>query len=398
MQEQLPPLPHLVVDEPKRSPWAIAGIFFLSLMVLAIPLGIYLVSQRTQLTPQAADDKPIPETTAGIILESKLSPEARGGIIPVDVYVKSPGEAVNLVNAQINYDPNLLSIDKVATDAASIGQPVIFNKWLEARADNIKGSTSVIAAVPNPGVLSADQPDQKIYLATLHIRPKAEGTAVLEVTSQSQLLRNSDNSNLFQTGSDLVLNLSGAAGGPDPSSSPKPSPGENPPLLVLTNPVVATNYSYFKPIEIIWSSFNVERIVQINLLVNGEIFGPVAQNLDAKEGKTALAPQEILPLPYIQLSNTYQLEVTGVSKNGEVVKITSAPFGILGLDEVAGTPPDAATFAQNQLSINDASRMMSFYLVLPLADKSLDFNRDDVINELDFFLFKQNLFNRGIIR
>lgn len=397
MEEQLPPLPHLVVEEPKRSPWAIAGIFVLSLMVLAIPLGIYLVSQRTQLAPQAAVTEQIPEFSTGIMLESKLSLEAKGGIIPVDVYVKSSSDPVNLVNAQIKFDPNLVSVDKIATDSASIGQPAVFTKWLEVKTDNATGISSIIAGIPNPGTTSADKPDGKIYLATLQVRPKSSGTAVLQITSDSQLLRNSDNKNLFQAGSDLVLSLSGAVAEPGISAVPKSSPGSQP-LLVITNPVLATNYSYFKPLDIIWSSFNVERIAQINLWVNGEPFGPVAQNLDAKVGKFTLVPQEVLSLPYIQLSNTYQLEITGVSKNGEAVKIVSGPFGILGMDTVTGGPPDAVTFAQNQLSVNDVSRLLSFYLVLPLQDKSLDLNRDDVINELDFFLLKQNLYSRGVLR
>lgn len=396
MEEQIQQLPHLVVDEPKRSPWAVAGIAVLSLMVLSIPIGLFLVQQRTQIAPQAAVATPEPEAATGIFLESKLSPEAKGGIIPVDVYVKSAIDPINLVEARLQFDPNLLEVDKIATSAAELGKPVVFNKWLEAKSDNLNGKVVLIAGLPNPGIATQGQPDKKVYLATLLLRPKNAGSTVLQPASDSGIFRNSDNQNIFQSGSDLVLNLTGGVVEPTVPTGSKP--GNNQPLVVITSPFAANNYSYFKPIEINWSSFNVMRISQINLLINGEPFGPIAQNLEANVGQFSWLPQDSLAVAYIQLANTYQFEITGVSKNGEVAKATSGPFGILGLEEVTGSSPNWETFIQNQLSVNDASRLLSEYLVLPLEDKALDFNRDDVINELDFFLLRQNLFQRGIIK
>lgn len=396
MEEQVQQLPHLVVDEPKRSPWAVAGIAVLSLMVLSIPIGLFLVQQRTQIAPQAAVATPQPESATGIFLESKLSPEAKGGIIPVDVYVKSAIDPINLAEARLQFDPNLLEIEKIATSAAELGKPIIFNKWLEAKADNVSGKAVIIAGLSNPGIATQGQPGEKVYLATLHLRPKNSGSAVIQPTSDSGIFRNSDNKNIFQSGSDLVLNLTGGVGESGSEASGKIR--NNEPLIVITSPLVANNYSYFKPIDINWSSFNVDRIAQINLLINGEVFGPIAQNLEANVGQFSWLPQDSLAVAYIQLANTYQIEITGVSKNGEVAKISSGPFGILGLEEVTGSSPNWETFAQNQLSVNDASRLLSGYLVLPLEDKALDFNRDEVINELDFYLLRQNLFQRGIIR
>lgn len=396
MEENIQQLPHLVVDEPKRSPWAFAGIAVLSLMVLSIPVGLFLVQQRTQIAPQAAVATPQPEAATGIFLESKLSPEAKGGIIPVDVYIKSAVDSINLVEARLQFDPDLLEIEKIATSAAELGKPIIFNKWLEVKSDNLTGEAVIIAGLPNPGIMTQGQPEEKVYLATLHLRPKSAGSAVLQPTSDSGIFRNSDNQNIFQTGSDLVLNLIGPVGDTSPDRISKT--GNNEPLIVITGPVTASNYSYFKPVDINWSSFNVDRIAQINLLINGEVFGPIAQNLEANLGQFFWQPQDSLPVAYIQLANTYQIEITGVSKNGEVTKTSTGPFGILGLEEVTGSTPNWETFSQNQLSINDASRLLSGYLVLPLQEKALDFNRDDVINELDFFLLRQNLVGRGVIK
>lgn len=392
-------LPHLVVEEPRRGIAATLGVLVLSLMLLGIPIGIFLVSQRTQVLPQAAVTQNQPEVITGIFLESKLS--SGEDVIPVNVYVKSPLDAINLVNAQISYNPGLLSFEKIATNAAQLNQPVIFNKWVEASFDNEKGKASVIAGLPNPGAKTGSPNDEKIYLATLYLKPKATGTTVLQVTPQSQILRNSDNENIFTTGNDLALNLTASArvspSASTPSGRSKPDEKEEP-LIVITQPVPAANYSYFKPINIIWSSFEVVRISQINLYVNGELLGSIAQNLEARSGEFSWQPQDTLALHNIQPANTYKIEITGISKDGIVAKKLSEPFGILGVEEITGSPPNPETFSQNQLNITDFSRALTDYLVVPLKDQSLDLNKDGVVNELDLFLIRQNLLQRGIIK
>ncbi len=395
-------LPHLIVDEPKRSKLALFGIIVLSLMLMAIPVGVFLVNQRTQLTPQAAVSSPQPEAAAGIFLESKFSPQSREGIIPVDIYVKSTADPINLANAKIRFDPAFLNVEKIATSSAEPENLAVFNKWLEARSDNDTGKAFVTAGLPNPGLSTAGVPHDKVYLATLLLRPKKIGSTVLQVTSESQLLRNSDNENILSTGSDLVLNLTSITNElpqPLPEVPKKPAPSINgEPLIVITSPALASNYSYFKPVEIVWSTFNVVRIAQINLYINGEIFGPIAQNIDSIAGKYSWKPQDSLSLPYIQFANTFQIEITGVSKTGAFSAVISGPFGIVGVDDVSGTAPSLQAFSANSLSITDASRLLSNYLILPLKEKALDFNKDDVINGLDFYLLRQNLLGRGIVK
>lgn len=389
-------LPHLVVGEPKRSPAAIGGIIALALMVLAIPVGLFLVQQRTQLAPQAAVVEPAPELSAGIILESKLSPESRGGIIPVDVYIKSLNDPVNLASVKLKFDPAFLAVEKIATSAAQIQETEVFNKWVETSFDNKQGAAAIIAGLPAPGIKTSDHSGGKVYLATINLRPKSPGTTVLQITQDSRLLKNSDNQNIFQSGSDLVLNLTSAVAEPSPATSVRPSATQ--PAIVITSPAAVLNYSYFKPVEIIWSSFNVEVIAQVNLYLNGVFFGPISQNLDPKTGKFTWKPQDSLALPYIQLANTYMIEIVGIGKNGEAVRGMTGPFGIIGQEEVAGSAPNPEVFQVNSLTIDDVSRLLSNYLILPAQDKALDFNRDEVINELDFYLLKQNLVNRGVIK
>lgn len=385
-------LPHLVVGEEKRSKVGVFGIVVLSLLLLGLPLGIYLVGQRTQLSPQAAVITVTPEIVSGIFMESKLT-SSSDTLIPVDIYVKSPLDNINLVNSQFKFDPALVSIEKIATSSAELPQTPAFNKWIESTFDNTKGTAAIIAGTPNPGLKSDSE--GKLFLATLYLRPKQTGAAILQIDPNSELLRNSDNVNLFKTGNDLVLNLANVSES-TPSASPRR--GAEEPIIVITSPVAAQNYSYFKQLDILWSGFDVDRISQINLFVNGEKLGVVGQNIEASEGKFSWQPQQTLALHYIQPANTYEIEVIGISRNGAVAQARTGPFGILGTETVAGGIPGGATFEQNQLTVTDASRALSGYLVEPLKDASLDLNKDGVINDLDLFLIKQNMIMRGIIK
>jgi hypothetical protein len=392
-------LPHLVVNEPKRSKVAIFGIVVLSLLLLAIPGGIYLVSQDTQFAPQAAITEKLPEVVTGIFLESKLSLESQGGVIPVDIYLKSPLDSVNLVNAQISFNPGLLSVDKIATGSANPATPAVFSKWFEAGFDNTSGQVSIISGLPNPGIKTGGSSDDKIYLATVFLKPKNSGTAVLQISQDSQILRNTDNVNIFKTGNDLALNLPAAIS--EATSAGRISPkvkSQSEPLIVLTSPQPALNYSYFKALDVVWSSFNVEIISAINLYLNGELLGSLGQNLKSDTGKFQWQPKDTLALHYIQPVNTYEIELIGLSKDGTTIKTTSGPFGILGIEEVSGIAPNVETFSKNQLTITDASRSLTNFLVSPLKDSSLDLNKDGLINDLDLFLIRQNLLGRGVIK
>lgn len=392
-------LPHLVVDEPKRSKKGILAVIVLSLLLLGLPIGIFLVSQRTQLQPQAAVTEVTPESGAGIYMESKLSLDSTGGIIPVDVYVKSPNDSTNLVNAQIRFDPVLINVEKISTDSGELNIQPVFTKWIESSFDNNKGAISIIGGLPGPGAKTGSPNDDQIYLGTLFLKSKAVGTGILQISQASQILRNSDNVNIFKSGNDLVLNLTSPIAPPLPSpSNRRPETEEDLPLVVITSPITGANYSYFNSVGIVWSSFNTEIISQINLYVNGELFGPIAQNLEAVTGRLDWQPKNSLALHYIQPANTFEVEIIGVSKDGKVVKVLSGPFGLLGSETVSGNPPSEEAFMQNQLTVTDASRALTHYLALPLKDASLDLNKDGAINELDLFLIRENLLVRGIIK
>ncbi len=391
-------LPHLVVGEEKRSKLGMFGIVILSILLLGIPLGIYLVSQRTQLVPEAAyiAAPSAGDSPAGIFMESKLT-SGDDPVIPVDVFVKSSMDHINLVNAEISFNPELLKVERLATSSAELNQVSPFNKWIEADFDNSKGVVNLLAGVANPGIRSSG--NDKFYIGTIYFKPIKTGSVILQVSDRSEIFRNSDNINIYRSGNDLALNLSNVEAEATVSARPRVSPKNNQePLVVVTNPRGGANYSYFKDIEVVWSSFNVDRISQINLYINGEKFGTIAQNIEASEGKYNWLPQTSLGVPYIQPANSYEIEIIGFSKAGEVVRATSGVFGIQGTTEVSGVVPAGPSFEQNQLGVNDISRALSSFLTDPITDASLDLNKDGLINDLDIYLIKLNLIFRGIIK
>lgn len=395
-QSQQQQLPHLIVDEPKRSPWAIIGIVVLSLMVLAIPVGLFLVQQKTNLTPQAAVSEPQTDSTNGIILEPR--PSLNGVTIPVDIYVRSSSDAINLSKIKLKFDPVFLSVEKIATDEANEKQSQTFNKWLEASYDNSLGFVTLISGLPTPGIKTSGLSEDRAYFATVNFNQKQSGSTIIQSTQDSVFLRNLDSQNVFLPGRDLVLNLPQKSIVTPNQTTPALQNSSDSPILVITSPLAVTNYTFFKPIDIMWSAFNLETISEINLYVNGAILGPVAKNLEAKSGRYTWNPQESLSLPYIQPANSFMIEITGFGKKGERARAITGPFGIAGVENVSGSPPNPEVFYVNSLSVEDASRLLSAYLVLPLEDKSLDFNNDDVINDLDLYLLRQNLLRRGVIK
>lgn len=390
-------LPHLVVGEEKRSKIGLFAIIVLSILLLGLPVGIYLVSQRTQLVPQAAVvPVEMPERAAGIFMESKLT-SASSQMIPVDVYIKSSIDDINLVNAKIKFDPGLLALERIATNSAEVNQKPSFNKWVEVSFDNAQGSAEIIAGVPAPGLKTSG--DEKLYLATIYLKPKRDGTAILQIDSGSEIFRNSDNVNIYRTGNDLALNLNKPVSDSTSSAIPKASIKKNEePLIVVISPRGGANYSYFKEVGILWSSFNVDRISQVNLLVNGEKLGAIGQNIGAQEGKFSWAPKSSLGVPYVQPANSYEIEVIGVSEDGEVARATSGLFGIVGTEEVKGFVPSGVNFEQNQLQVSDISRALTNFVTEPLLEASLDLNKDGIINDLDIYLIQLNLRLRGIIK
>lgn len=390
-------LPHLVVDEPKRSKKALAAITIVSLMIVLIPVGVYLATQRTQLTPQAAtQSKPnLPETSLTLKSEGAA---ALGGEIAVDVYIRADSDNINLVNTKINFDPQALKVTKIATSSAT--NTYFATKWLESYFDNNKGQVSLIGGVPNPGV-KTNLGDQSLKLATIYFRPQRLGPVSLSFQEGGEILRNSDNLNALQKTNKIDINISEGlslesdnsklASSSSSLTQLKPNPNLN-----LTTPKGGEVFSYFKPITLRWNSKDIDKIKTMSLYMNEQFFGEIAFNF-TNNNHYDWSPQTTILLPYITPLNTYEVEITGTNKKGqEFTTRSQGPFGILVKEDIKFSTPSADLNGGN-FGINDASLLLSQF-GKELDQSKVDINKDGVVNQLDLWLLRQYFTINNIIR
>ncbi len=388
-------LPHLIVDEPKRSKKALAAIIVVSLMILLIPAGVYLISQQTQLVPQAAAPQKSQVLENSLSLSAVSGQAALGGEVGVDILVQADSDSMNLVDTKIKFDPQALKVTKIATTSAS--KDYFATKWFESSFDNIQGQAVLVGGVPNPGIKTS--PGQTLKLATVYFRPQRLGPVSISFEEDSGIYRNSDNINALKKLNNIEVNISeGLSLGPDKlkedsasSDTLKPNP-----IFTLISPKGGEDYSYFKPLTIEWNLKDMDKIKTLTLLVNGEPFGEIASNF-TNPSRYEWSPQTTLLLPYITLSNTYEIEVTGVSKKGEEIKIRSeGPFGILAREEIIFTLPGESPEGEN-FGITDASLLLSQF-DKQLDQSRVDLNKDGGVNQLDLWLLRKLLLSKGIIK
>lgn len=417
-------LPHLIVDEPKRSRKTLVAIIAMSLLVVLIPIGVFLQRERTQVKSQAATEEKVQTPQTSISLLSKSSPISDGSI-SVDVIIKSDLDALNLVSSKIKFDPTALKLEKIATSSAESASTNLFfvTKWLETSYDNQKGTISLVGGIPSPGVKT--NLDSSLSLATLIFTPLKTGSTSLSLEDNSSIFRNSDNIDILKTKNSLELNIDALPGSGfaqlsphpvlksvepkvSPSSSPKATPktsappagGPSPtPVLNteinLLNPVGGEVFSYIKPVSIGWTSLGVDKIKAISLFLNDEYFGSIAQDIQ-NTNKFDWTPAQTLLIPYIGIQNTYTIEVVGVNKKGEQVKSKSdGPFGIIAKEEVS-LASQSASFQDISLTLTNISQILTNFNKSS-EDRRVDLNGDGMVNQIDFWLSRKILLQRGLI-
>ena len=127
---------------------------------------------------------------------------------------KSP-EAANLFASSLNFDPELLEVVSIDTQGSFITQ------WVNDNAfDNMAGQISLIGGVPTPGYANASN----ATMATIVLKAKAAGSALIGFGANSAIYRNSDNKNILVTPiASSTVTVTGVAPSPSPSVAPSPS-------------------------------------------------------------------------------------------------------------------------------------------------------------------------------
>jgi len=383
-------LPHLVVTEPKRSKKKFFAVALISLMLLALPLGVFLVNEQTQTRSQAGLNLREPETS--LSFKTRTEP---GDLLQVDIYIKSDIEAVNLADVKVNFEPDILEVVKVATSSASFSdkktQPFAA-KWLEADFDNSAGTVSLISGTPGSGIKTDPQEGTEAILATVTFRPKITSNTKLSFNQNSALYSREGNVNILKNMPEVGVSVEESTMTVFPSVPLNTSSKLS---LQLNTPVLGNNYYYFNPLDITWSGTEIESVLAINLYLNGSQLGPVAQNI-ANSGKYTWIPDQTVMIPYLQTDNSFQIEVIARDKEGRQVSQMSGQFG---LTTQQSEVTQGSNFTINrELSMRDASKILSGYNIKPLSDQTLDLNQDGVINDLDFYLMRADMLRKNIIK
>ena len=129
---------------PKLGQKGVVQIAFVLILLAGIVAGVYLV-QHTQIFKPKAASVPIATPQTSITVVSQLSSYKVGDTIETKVLVRSDIEPANLFNAKLQFNKDLIAVEKVDTSASFI------KNWVEQSVDKNAGTISLVGGVPTPG-------------------------------------------------------------------------------------------------------------------------------------------------------------------------------------------------------------------------------------------------------
>lgn len=415
-------LPDFEYHKSKFSPKVIFSILSLILVVIAIPVGAYLATQTAIFAPQA--EEVIPEPTpfqSEFILQKEDIESTISGEILVDV-IALVNEKSNLFSTNLTFPFNLLQVESIETSSPNPNKNYFVTNWLEKYYDNQTGQISLVGGVPNPGIASDPLKKQQLVFATIKFKAISPGDAQINFNNVSQILRNSDNVNIFHNSQDLTLAISDLSVSP-PTPTPNPNCVQRPacldatpacrrtepqsgwcsitPTLSVITPQGGAIFNYQNPIPITWEATGVGAL-NINLYLNSSLLGVIAENLTGVKSYDWL-PQQTLPLIYANPSNTFQIELVDKSHPLNPIKAyTNGPFAIISPTNGVSNIPASSNVAEvfkdlnndGKVDLVDASILLSNF---GKNDLSLDFNDDGVVNAIDLWQLQKALIIQNVI-
>ncbi len=180
-------------------------------------------------TYQLPSESQTPETSLNL---TSRSPINVGQEFAVTVLARSDIENSNLFVSKINFPTDLLEVVSIDDDLSFI------TSWAEQFYDNQTGQISLVGGVPSPGFKSNNVGS---VMATINFKAKAPGTALVDLTTASQIFSNSNNQNIIQKTTDASIVITGTAVSPSPNVSP--SPIASPSASVSPSPVPSPSES-----------------------------------------------------------------------------------------------------------------------------------------------------------
>lgn len=369
-------------SEPKRNS-ALSSLFLLILITALIPLGVYLVGQRTDLIPQAAT--PIPPVGETILkLNYSQNTINVGEEFIVQVLIKSDLQPANLISTKINFPKDNLSVKSINLNPGQKEDTGYFlKKWLDYSFDNNSGQINLLASIPPPGLLTKAGQD-KYLLSEITFQPILPGDSKIELAAQSSAVYSfQENLNILKTASPpLELQINGESIQNQTESTPSAQ------VLELTSPQGGEAYLYNSHIPVIWQS-KVDDIIQISLLRNDQLQGYIA-TAEAKVGRYDLIPSQVIAQSLLNPLHSFKLRISSQNSPAQSSQ-SKGPFEILNLPSLPSLATSAASLNRitadfkkdGQLNLSDLSVLISNQ---GADDKKYDLNHDSFINDIDAWL------------
>lgn len=408
------------------------SIIFLILILSAIPLGVYVVQQQTNLAPKAAN-----KTQQPVLKSAKLSMSSdklnlkTGEEFTALVLVESPEHEANLFSSQIKFPADLIEVTKldvidVPKDFYNFNktnhQKKIIQHWIEKKYDNTLGIISLVGGVGTPGVKT--EPGKPSLITRVNFKTKNPGEALLQFDERSLILENFSNSNILSKTDNLKVNIDSQE---ELTCQVRPSCLDETPKCKVTEPKqgfcppspeikITTDfkpriYNSDESIPIEWSLNAVENVT-IGLLRNGEYLGNII-SLPAQITSFEWKPNTNLNLIQTTPISVYQLVIFDSNKT-DVLGMSEVPFQILNSSfcinsgNSTGQVCDKEVILNqiiysadklekgqgdfnkdNNINLTDFSILLSKFNYPSTSYKDLDLNKDGFLNPIDLWLLKQ---------
>src|SRR3989344_5450238 len=316
-------------SEPKRNS-VFSSLFLVFLITALVPLGVYLVGQRTDLIPQATTPTPqLGETSLN--LDSPKKSLSVGEEFTVQVYLKSGLESSNLISTKINFPKDSLEVKSVNINPTQKTDISYFlKKWLDSSFDNNSGQINLVATIPSPGLVT--KLDQNYLLSEITFKSKSPGIFKIEFDNQnSSIFSTKDNLNILKNKDPLDLQIDGGVAVDPTESSPSAQ------TLELTSPQGGAAYLYSSVVPVTWQSNGVG-VVQISLLRNDELQGHLA-TAEAKLGQFEFIPSKTISQSLTKPLNSFKLRISSLDQ--KLASESKGPFEILNLQTLPQVATDA---------------------------------------------------------
>ncbi|AKM85043.1 MAG: hypothetical protein VE98_C0001G0589 [candidate division Kazan bacterium GW2011_GWA1_50_15] len=189
----------------------IAGLSLVIVIGLALAVQLYWVdNQRVVIS-----EKPFTIYNSTLSLWPDQDLVSVGATKRVEIRLNAGGEAINVVQVVLNYDPNVMAVKEIWTDNSFVPEEAFLEKYI----DNELGEVSIVAGLPAGSYSGSNG-----VVAGLLLQALAPGQCVLRFGDDTQVLASDGlGTNVLRTvtdGSYRVMEAAPVAGGSNDGNQP----------------------------------------------------------------------------------------------------------------------------------------------------------------------------------